>query len=143
MGKINYSQKSRAKKDQHFWREMIKKFTTSGLTKRQFCRQQGFAVSSFYKWLHHFAFENVSHEMQTAMPTAIPTTMFRPLVIPEIRAAARPSAQAFVPTAKEPASGSGSASLVVEFKEYRIIVSSGFGTETLCRLLEVLRGTHA
>jgi hypothetical protein len=40
----------RSSDKERFWRRMLRRFRSSGLSVREFCEQQGLAVPSFYGW---------------------------------------------------------------------------------------------
>lgn len=40
---------------QRYWRGMIERWRSSGLSVRQFCREQGFSQASFYAWRRRLA----------------------------------------------------------------------------------------
>lgn len=49
-----------------FWEGVIGKWRLSGLSGRQFCRQEGIAVASFYNWRKKLADEKANKEPEVS-----------------------------------------------------------------------------
>lgn len=104
-----------------YWYEIINRFKVSGLTQKQFCLQNGLSHGVFKSWYYRLRHSCQKQEMAG----------FVPITLKDDDALSTISAP---PIPKE-------SNLILELPNAaRIIVSPGFCTETLNRLLLVVGG---
>lgn len=75
-------------KREAFWREVLKRFTTSGLTIRAFCRREQLTESAFFAWRRTIAERDTEAQSQAGLTTVSlrrggrsPQPAFLPLVL--------------------------------------------------------------
>lgn len=108
-------------RDEAYWHEIINQFNTSGLTQKQFCLKNGIAFGSFKNWYYRLRKPHFTQEMAGFIP-----------IIPQDDDSF-PHASSLHPPKESP--------LILELPNAaRIIISPGFGIETLNRLLTVVGG---
>jgi hypothetical protein len=66
----------RPRRDKKQWTEIFKRFDSSGLSTRDFCRREGLASSSFQRWRRRLGSVS-SPEFVELVPAAQPDTMPR------------------------------------------------------------------
>lgn len=112
-------------RDEAYWHEIINQFTSSGLTQKQFCLQKGIAFGSFKSWYYRLRHQCPTQEMTGFVPIVPQDDDKRPSV--------SALSQSLQPPKESP--------LILELPNAaRIIISPGFGIETLNRLLTVVGG---
>jgi hypothetical protein len=105
------------------WRVIIARYQASGLGQKQFCEREGIGYGRFKAWLYRLKALD-KHNGGDSSP------LFTPLIIAQ---------EVANPAAPEP----DESPLILELcGEMRIVVRSGFGSETLKRLISVVRGLH-
>jgi hypothetical protein len=117
---------ARSRKRETFWRRIVMKQPTSGLSIRDWCDSQGVSEPSFYAWRRELAHRAVEQTKPTS--DASTADRFVELELP--------------PLAKS-ALAVGVAALSIVVGDVRVEVAPGFDGPTLRQLLEVLRGTTA
>jgi hypothetical protein len=112
----------RIKKDREYWVEVISHYRSSGLKQKQFCSREELSMGVFQSWLYRLKAEE-------RQKSAFANPLFAPIVVepepnsPDLKAAYE-------------------SALILELSgKMRIVVQSGFGSETLRRLLDVV-GHH-
>ena len=102
------------------WRVIIARYQASGLVQKQFCEHEGIRFGSFKSWLYRLK----------AKDYGTPIPLFSPLIVAQ---------EVSNPEAPEP----DESPLILEVcGQMRIVVRSGFESETLSRLITVVRGIH-
>jgi hypothetical protein len=103
------------------WRSIIARYQVSGLKQKQFCERERIQFGTFKTWLYRLKIEEVK-DCEAHLP------LFSQIMI---------DTQAPVGVRKEACESP----LIVEIgADIRIVVASGFGQETLRRLMDVVRG---
>lgn len=105
------------------WRVIIARYQASGLVQKQFCEHEGIRFGSFKNWLYRLkAIDEKDY--------GTPIPLFTPLIVAQ---------EVSNPEAPEP----DESPLILEVcGQMRIVVRSGFESETLSRLITVVRGIH-
>lgn len=111
-------QKSR---ERAYWCEVIARQQVSGLARKQFCINNGISYSTFKNWIYRLTEgPEIGKKAEDAL--------FTPVLVKEAEVCSHP----------EPVE----APLIMDFKDFRLIITPNFGSETLRRLLSVVRGPH-
>lgn len=114
-------------KSRECWREVIAHYSTSGLPQKKFCAENGIPFGPFRNWLYRLRLQDQA-EAEGKKP------LFVPIVVKEEEVTPASSAPPLIELSR-----STESPLILELADNtRIIVSPGFGSETLCRLLDVL-----
>ncbi len=66
---------------EQFWRRAIAKFTTSGLTKSQFCRQEKLKVDLLRYWMETIAQRDKELDAAKPLPDPLGGETFLPLIV--------------------------------------------------------------
>lgn len=74
--------RQRVDRTQEQWKAMLNEYENSGLTKVEFCKQQGIATSSLQRWLKFFndqpksdtPFIDITESLSSATPGQVPAT---------------------------------------------------------------------
>ena len=110
-----------------YWREVIAHYSTSGLSQKKFCAENSIPFGPFRNWLYRL-------RIQDQVEAERRKSLFAPIVLKE----EKPTPASSIPIPME-LPKSLESSLILELEDNtRIVVSPGFGSETLCRLLDVL-----
>ena len=104
-----------SEKNISYWRDVISQYEASGMSRKQFCSENGIVLSSFKNWICRLKNED--------RPPDSP--LFTPIVIKE--------EDAHMSEEEE-----GESQLLLELSGVRIVVSAGFGQLTLKHLLDVI-----
>lgn len=110
-----------------YWLEVIKQYQESRLTQTKFCAENNIPHGAFRNWLYRLRVKG-----QPILETQKP--LFTPIILNQDHIFPSHSMHDEHKTSQEPP-------LILELPDAkRIIISSGFGTDTLRRLLDVIGG---
>jgi hypothetical protein len=121
---------ARSSERERFWRRVVAKQPTSGLSIRDWCGSQGVSEPSFYAWRLELARRAAERIKANSAGSA-------PVRFVELELREAPPKSSFV-AALPPASADAALRIVVG--DVRVEVAPGFDGPTLRQLLDVLRG---
>lgn len=118
-----------------FWRGHIEAHVRSGLTVREFCRQQGLAENLFYAWRRELAGRDQERASSPTAAADVPRSPQAPQPVAQVAA----FTEVLVDASAEPRFTTPSAQLEIVFANpRRIVIPAGFDSATLTAVLDLL-----
>ena len=118
-----------------FWRGHIEAHVRSGLTVREFCRQQGLAENLFYAWRRELAGRDQERASSPTATSEVAQSAEPPLPVAQVAA----FTEVLVNAAAEPRFTAPPSQLeIVLANPRRIVIPAGFDSATLTAVLDLL-----
>ena len=116
------------------WVSIIQAQAASHMNKTEWRRENGITVRTFYYWqgkLRNMILESSEAPSQKQLPSAPETPTFCELSVPDLQ-----KIDPIIPLNDTPGNGSG---LIVEIRDYRIIVGDFVSKDAVASVIEMLR----